>query len=183
MAPKKTRKLVQETVVEETTQDLDFPPEAMREEEQDHSEDEEDRASLMEHENEEEQPNGVLFTSEQLEALLKMNRPDFSELVAALKGGASKSVGFKPARPGNFEGARDWKVVDAWLVEMKDYLHAAKVGRHSTVELAQSYLKGYASTWWRTVRQEKGEKPKQFQGSGFKPKGNFIKKGAPFKAS
>jgi len=52
------------TVVEETTQDLDFPLEAMREEEQDHSEDEEDRASLMEHENEEEQPNGVLFTSE-----------------------------------------------------------------------------------------------------------------------
>jgi hypothetical protein len=29
----------------------------------------------------------------------------------------------------------------------------------------------------------KGEKTKQFQGSGFKPKGNFVKKGAPFKAS
>jgi hypothetical protein len=27
------------------------------------------------------------------------------------------------------------------------------------------------------------EKPKQFQGSGFEPKGNFGKKGAPFKAS
>jgi len=26
-------------------------------------------------------------------------------------------------------------------------------------------------------------KPKQFQGSGFKPKGNFVKKGAPFKGS
>jgi len=25
------------------------------------------------------------------------------------------------------------------------------------------------------------EKPKQFQGSGFKPKGNFVNKGAPFK--
>jgi len=25
------------------------------------------------------------------------------------------------------------------------------------------------------------ERPKQFQGSGFKPKGNFIKKGVPFK--
>jgi hypothetical protein len=64
MAPKKTRKLVQETVVEETTQDLDVPPEPMREEEQDHSEDEGDRASLEEHENEEEQPKGVLFTPE-----------------------------------------------------------------------------------------------------------------------
>jgi len=40
---------------------------------------------------------------------------------------------------------------------MNDYLHAAKVGRHSTVELAQSYLKGYAATWWRTVRQEEGK--------------------------
>jgi hypothetical protein len=40
---------------------------------------------------------------------------------------------------------------------MGDYLHAAKVGRHSVVELAQSYLKGYASTWWRTVRQEEGK--------------------------
>jgi hypothetical protein len=183
MAPKKTRKLVQETVVEETTQDLDVPPEPMREEEQDHSEDEGDRASLEEHENEEEQPKGVLFTPEQLEVLLKMNRPDFSELVEALKGGSPKSVGFKPARPGNFDGARDRKVVDAWLAKMEDYLHAAKVGRHSTVELAQSYLKGYASTWWRTVRQEKGEEPKQFQGSGFKPKANFVKKGAPFKGS
>jgi hypothetical protein len=29
----------------------------------------------------------------------------------------------------------------------------------------------------------KGEKPKQFQGSGFKPKGKFVKKVAPFKGS
>jgi hypothetical protein len=40
MAPKKTHKLVQETVVEESTQDLDVLPEPMREEEQNHSEDE-----------------------------------------------------------------------------------------------------------------------------------------------
>jgi hypothetical protein len=66
----------------------------------------------------------------------------------ALKGGSSKHVGFQPTKPGNFDGARDWKVVDAWLAEMKDYIHAAKVGRHSAVELAQSYLKGYAATWW-----------------------------------
>jgi len=77
-------------------------------------------------------------------------------LVVAFKGGSFKGVEFKPAKPGNFDGARDRKVVDAWLAEMEDYLHAAKVGRHSVVELAQSYLKGYASTWWRTVRQEEG---------------------------
>ncbi len=52
---------------------------------------------------------------------------------------------------------RDQKVVDAWFAEMEDYIRAAKVGRHSAVELAQSYLKGYAFTWWRTVRQEEGK--------------------------
>jgi hypothetical protein len=86
-----------------------------------------------------------------LEALFKMNRPDFSELVAALKGGASKDARLQPAKPGNFDGAHDRKVVDVWFAEMEDYLHAAKVRRHSAVEFAQSYLKGYAATWWRTV--------------------------------
>jgi len=66
-------------------------------------------------------------------------------------------VEFKLTKPGTFDGARDRKVVDAWLTEMEDYLHAAKVGWHSAVELAQSYLKGYASTWWRTVRQEEAK--------------------------
>ncbi len=86
-----------------------------------------------------------------------MNRPDFSELVAALKVGASKDARFQLTRPRNFDGARDRKVVDAWPAEMKDYLYAAKVGRHSAVVLAQSCLKGYAATWWRTVRQEEGK--------------------------
>jgi hypothetical protein len=92
-----------------------------------------------------------------LEVLLKMNRPDFGELVAALKTGASKSERFQLAKPGNFDGARDRKVVDAWLAKMDDYIHATKVGRHSAMELAQSYLKGYAATWWRMVRQEEGK--------------------------
>jgi len=73
-----------------------------------------------------------------------MNKFDFSELVTTLKRGSSKNVGFQPAKPGNFDGAHDWKVVDAWLAEMEDYLHVAKVRRHSAVEFAQSYLKGYA---------------------------------------
>jgi hypothetical protein len=128
MAPKKTRKLVQEIVVEEPTQDLDVPTEAIREEEQKDSKDEGDRDNLDDHENEEEQPNAVLFTPEQLEVLLKMNRPDFNELVVALKGGSSKGVGFKPAKPGNFDGAQDRKVVDVWFAEMEDYFHAPRLG-------------------------------------------------------
>ncbi len=86
-----------------------------------------------------------------------MNRPDFIELVVALKGGSLKGVGFQLVKPRNFDENRDWKVVDVWLVEMEDYIHATKVARHSVVELAQSYLKGYASTWWRTMRQEEGK--------------------------
>ncbi len=78
-------------------------------------------------------------------------------LVAALNTRTSKGKRFQPAKPGNFDGARDRKVVDAWLAKMEDYIHVAKVGRHSTVELAQSYLKGYAATCWRTVRQKEGK--------------------------
>jgi hypothetical protein len=48
-------------------------------------------------------------------------------------------------------------VVDVWLAKMENYLHATKVGRHLAMELAQSYLKGYACTWWRTVKQEEGK--------------------------
>ncbi len=154
MAPKKPRKLVQETMVEEATQDPEVPLEVIKEEEQKNSEDQEAQEEQDDHESEEEQTRTVMFTPEQLEVLLKMNRPDFSELVAALKRGSSKSAGFQPAKPGNFSGIRDQKVVDAWLAEMENYIHAAKIGQHSAVELAQSYLKGCASTWWRTVRQE-----------------------------
>jgi hypothetical protein len=41
-----------------------------------------------------------------------MNRLDFSELVAALKGGSSKNAEFQPAKPENFDGVRNQKVVD-----------------------------------------------------------------------
>jgi hypothetical protein len=115
------------------------------------------REDQDEPESEKEQWSSILFTSEQLEVLFKMNRPDFSELVTAFKVGSSKNAGYQPAKPGNFDGAHDQKVVDAWLAEMEDYIHAAKVRRHSAVELAQSYLKGYATTWWRTVRQKEGK--------------------------
>jgi hypothetical protein len=57
-----------------------------------------------------------------------MNRLDFIELVAALKGGSSKGVGFKPAMLGNFDMIRDQKVVNVWFTKKEDYFHAAKVG-------------------------------------------------------
>jgi hypothetical protein len=75
-----------------------------------------------------------------------MNRPNFTKLVVALKGGSSKGVGFKLVKPRNFDEIQDRNVLDTWLVKMEDYLHAAKVGRHLAMELAQSYLKGDAST-------------------------------------
>jgi ribosomal protein L44E len=75
-------------------------------------------------------------------------------LVEALKGRSFKGIGFKPVKLENFDKVWNWKVVDVWLAEMEDYFHAAKTRRHSTMELAQSYLKGYASTWKRTTRQK-----------------------------
>ncbi len=151
MVPKKNRKQAQDSMLEEPVEDRIVSPESIGEEEL------KTRKDQDEPESEEEQRSSVLFTPEQLEVLLKMNRPDFGELVAALKTGTSKGERFQPAKAENFDGACDQKVVDAWLMEMKDYLHAAKLGRHSTVELAQSYLKGYAATWWRTVKQEEGK--------------------------
>jgi hypothetical protein len=94
MAPMKTRKPVQKTMVEEPTQDLDVPSKAIREEEQNDFEEQENQENLDDHENEEEQSTIIIFTSEQLEILLKMNRPGFTELVTVLKGGSSKGVGF-----------------------------------------------------------------------------------------
>jgi hypothetical protein len=151
MAPKKTRKQPQDSMLEEPVEDQVAPPESIGEEELMPREDQ------NEPESEEEQRSSVLFTQEQLEVLLKMGTPNFGELVAALKTGAAKGERFKPAKPGNFDGARDCKVVDVWLVELDDYLHAAKVGRNSAMELAQSYLKGYAATWWKTIRQKEGK--------------------------
>jgi hypothetical protein len=150
MAPKKNRKQSQDSLLEEPVEDRVAPLEFIGEEEPMPREDQD------EPESKEEQRSSVLFTQEQLEVLLKMGRPDFSELVAALKTESAKGERFQPAKPENF-GACDHKVVDAWLAEMDDYIHAAKVGRNSAVELAQSYLTGYATTWWRTVRQEEGK--------------------------
>jgi hypothetical protein len=104
MAPNKAHKPVQETMVEEPTQDLNVPLEAIREEEQEDFEEKEDQENHNDHENEEEQPTQVPFTPEQLEVLFKMNRLDFNELVTALKGGSSKGVGFQLAKPRNFDG-------------------------------------------------------------------------------
>jgi len=94
-------------MLEEPNKDRVVPQESIREEEPITREDQDEPKS------EEEQWSSVLFTQEQLEILLKMNRPDFNELVAALKGGASKDARFRLAKPENFDGARDRKVVDA----------------------------------------------------------------------
>jgi hypothetical protein len=107
MAPKKTRKPPQDYMLEEPVDDRVAPPESIGEEEPTPREDRD------EPESEEEQRSSVLFTQEQLEVLLKMGRPDFGELVAALKTGASKVERFQPAKPRNFDGVRDRKVVDA----------------------------------------------------------------------
>jgi hypothetical protein len=101
MAPKKNRKQAQNIVLEEPNENYVVPPESIREEEPITRKDQD------EPENEEEQWSSILFIQEQLEVFLKMNRPNFSELVATLKGGASKDARFQPTKPKNFDDARD----------------------------------------------------------------------------
>jgi hypothetical protein len=101
MAPRKNRKQAQEKMLEEPVEDQIIPLESIGEEEPKTLEDQD------EPESEEEQQSSVLFTLEQLEVLLKMNRLDFSELVTTLKGGSSKNAGYQPTKPRNFDGAHD----------------------------------------------------------------------------
>jgi hypothetical protein len=67
MAPKKTRKPPQDSVLEELVDDQVAPPESIGEEEPMPRED------RKEPESEEEQRSSVLFTPEQLEVLLKID--------------------------------------------------------------------------------------------------------------
>jgi hypothetical protein len=94
-------------MAKELAEDRVVPPESIGEEEPITREDQDELES------EEEQKNSVLFNPEQLEVLVKMNRLDFGELVAALKTGTAKGERFQLAKPRNFDGARDRKVVDA----------------------------------------------------------------------
>ncbi len=94
MAPKKNRKQPQDSMLEEPVDDRVAPPESIGEEEPMPGEDQD------EPESEEEQRSSVLFTQEQLEVLLKMGRPDFGELVAALKREPPRVKGFNRSSPG-----------------------------------------------------------------------------------
>jgi len=96
MTPKKNQKQAQDTMLEEPNKDYVIPSKSIGEEEQRTREDQD------EPESEEEQQSSILFTKEQLEVVLKMNKPNFSELVVALKGGSSKDAWFQPAKPRNF---------------------------------------------------------------------------------
>jgi hypothetical protein len=87
MAPKKNCKQAQDSLLEEPVEDRVVSLESIGEEEPRTREDQSEPKS------EEEQRSSVLFTLEQLEVLLKMNRPDFGELMAALKTGTSKEMG------------------------------------------------------------------------------------------
>jgi len=116
MAPKKNCKPMQKIIVEKSTQDLKVPPKSIREEEQKDSEEEKTQEDHNDHESEEEQPPTILFTPKQLEVLLKMIRPDFSELVVALKGGLSKGAGFQPANLGILTGS---KIERLWIFGLR----------------------------------------------------------------
>jgi hypothetical protein len=105
MAPKKNWKQAPETRSKEPVENLIALSKSIREEEPNSREDQDE--PKIGPESEEEQWSSVLFTPEQFEVLLKMNRPDFGELVAALQTGTSKGERFQSAKLENFDGARD----------------------------------------------------------------------------
>ncbi len=69
MAPKRTHNLVQETMVKESTQELDVPFEAIKEEEQEDFEEQKNYENFGDHENEKKQLTTILFIPKQLEVL------------------------------------------------------------------------------------------------------------------
>ncbi len=73
-----------------------------------------------------------------------------------------------------------------WCHHEKGRLFGCGMGEKSGFKKDNKYPHKKArheGEWNRGQDTSKGEKPKQFQGLGFKPKGNFIKKGAPLKGS
>ncbi len=73
MTPKRNHKPIEEAMVVKPTQIIDVPLKTNMEEQEDY----EELEDLDDHENKEEQPTIIVFILEQLEVLLKRNRPDF----------------------------------------------------------------------------------------------------------
>ncbi len=86
----------------EPTRNLDVLLKSNMEEQEDY----EKQKDRDDHESEKEQHSTVHFMPKQLEVLLKMNRPNFTKLVEALKRRSSKSARFKPTKPENFDGSK-----------------------------------------------------------------------------
>jgi hypothetical protein len=66
-----------------------------------------------------------------------------------------------------------WKWKDFWMWSEKSWFKKENKFPHKKAR--------HVGEWNQGQDTLKEEKPKQFQGSRFKPKGNFVKKGAPLK--
>ncbi len=84
------------------------------------------------------------------------------------------------------------KLEENWLTSLSEAIMKVKVflnvgwGEKSEFKKVNKFPHKKAhheGEWNRGQDISKREKPKQIQGLGFKPKGNFVKKGAPFKIS
>ncbi len=71
------------------------------------------------------------------------------------------------------------------IMKMEGFLHVGQ-GEKSEFNKENKFFHKkscHEGEWNQRQDTSKGEKPKQFQGWGFKPKRNFVKKGVPFKGS
>ncbi len=85
-----------------------------------------------------------------------------------------------------------WKLEDNWFVSLTEAIMKMEgfsdVGRGEKFEFKRDskfpHKKAHhEGEWNRGEGSPKKKKSKHFQSSRFKPKGNFVKKGAPFKVS
>ncbi len=70
-------------------------------------------------------------------------------------------------------------------MKVKNFLNVGR-GEKSEFKKDNKFLHKkprHEGEWNRGQDTSRGKKPKQFQGSGFEPKGNFVEKTAPFKVS
>jgi uncharacterized alpha-E superfamily protein len=95
-------------------------------------------------------PHSFIFQTNNL--LDEFQLVEFQQVGNIFKGVSSRSTRFTPTKCRSFNGVHDCKVVNALHSNMEDYIHIMKVNSNPMVELVRSYLKGYASTWWRNVR-------------------------------
>lgn len=103
--------------------------------------------------------------------------PEWQEMMKLLLSNSTKAkFKVKPKEPETFEGTRNRKALNTWLLELEQYFRAAKLSDKDRVEVASTYLRGYAQQWWQKCLQDQGPEEEPLTWHEFKEllKRNFV---------